>query len=175
MGGILVKKDNKALNLLSQLDILVACIALTILIVCTFVGVPVRYIPFIRPFTWLEEVQSACLVWIVFGAAGAAFRTGSHVAIEMIVERLPVAIQKVFQIFIALVVAVVIGFLFYQSLGFIQMFLKSGRATSMLKIPYSLIYTICPISFILQIVSFITTTIRDWNKIGVEQKMEGLD
>lgn len=170
-----MKKDNKALNFLSQLDILVACVALTILIVCTFAGVPARYIPFIRPFTWLEEVQSACLIWIVFGAAGAAFRTGSHVAIEMVVERFPVAVQKAFQIFITLVVAVVIGFLFYQSLGFIQMFLRSGRATAILKIPYSLIYTVCPVSFILQIVSFIATTIRDWNKIGTEQKMEGLD
>lgn len=170
-----MKKENKALGILLQLDIYVACAALLVLIVCTFVGVPVRYIPFIRPFTWLEEVQSACLVWIVFGAAGAAFRTGSHVAIEMVVERLPVSVQKIFQILITLVVAVVIGFLFYQSLGFIQMFLKSGRATSMLKIPYSLIYTICPISFILQIVSFIAATIRDWNKIGVVQKMEGID
>ena len=149
-----MKKDNKALSFLSQLDIYVACAALTLLIVCTFVGVPARYIPFIRPFTWLEEVQSACLIWIVFGAAGAAFRTGSHVAI---------------------VVVVVIGFLFYQSIGFIQMFLRSGRATAILKIPFSLIYTICPVSFILQIVSFITTTVRDWNKIGTEQKMEGID
>lgn len=170
-----MKKDNKVLNVLSQLDIYVACVALTVLIICTFVGVPVRYIPFVRPFTWLEEVQSACLVWIVFGAAGAAFRTGSHVAIEMIVERFPVAVQKIFQIFIALVVTVVIGFLFYQSLGFIQMFLKSGRATSMLKIPYSLIYTICPISFILQIISYFTTMIRDWSMIGTERKMEGID
>lgn len=170
-----MKKDNKALGFLSQLDIYVACAALALLIVCTFVGVPARYIPFIRPFTWLEEVQSACLIWIVFGAAGAAFRTGSHVAIEMIVERLPVAVQKVFQVLITLVVAVVIGFLFYQSIGFIQMFLRSGRATAILKIPYSLIYTICPVSFIIQIVSFITTTIRDWNKIGTEQKMEGID
>ena len=142
-----MKKDNKALSFLSQLDIYVACAALTLLIVCTFVGVPARYIPFIRPFTWLEEVQSACLIWIVFGAAGAAFRTGSHVAIEMIVDRLPASIQKVFQILITLVVVVVIGFLFYQSIGFIQMFLRSGRSTAILEIPFSLIYTICPVSF----------------------------
>lgn len=170
-----MKKDNRTLSFLSQLDIYVACAALTLLIVCTFAGVPARYIPLIRPFTWLEEVQSACLIWIVFGAAGAAFRTGSHVAIEMIVDRLPASIQKVFQILITLVVVVVIGFLFYQSIGFIQMFLRSGRATAILKIPFSLIYTICPVSFILQIVSFITTTVRDWNKIGTEQKMEGID
>ena len=72
-----MKKDNKALSFLSQLDIYVACAALTLLIVCTFVGVPARYIPFIRPFTWLEEVQSACLIWIVFGAPARPSEPGA--------------------------------------------------------------------------------------------------
>ena len=169
-----MKSENKALKFLSELDMLIACIPLLILIVTTFVGVPMRYIVG-QPFTWLEEVQSACLVWIVFASAGAAFRTGSHVAIEMIVERFPKSIQKVIQIGITLVVIVVVGYLFVQSIGYIQMFIKNGRSTPMLRIPYSTIYIICPVSFILQIVSYIFVTIRDWNKIGEEQKMEGLD
>lgn len=167
-------KDNKALKFLSELDLYIACIPLLVLIVTTFVGVPARYVMG-QPFNWLEEVQSACLVWIVFSAAGAAFRTGSHVAIEMIVERFPKSIQKVIQIGITLIVLVVVGYLFLQSIGYIQMFVNNGRATPMLRIPYSAIYIICPVSFILQIVSYITTTIRDWGKIGEVQKMEGLD
>ena len=151
-----MKKGNPALKVLSELDMLVACIPLLILIVTTFVGVPMRYV-LGQPFTWLEEVQSACLVWIVFASAGAAFRTGSHVAIEMIVERFPKNVQKILQICITAVVIVVVGYLFIQSIGYIQMFMRSGRSTPM------------------QIVSYVTTTIRDWNKIGEEQKMEGLD
>jgi len=174
MGGIAVKKENPALKFLSQLDIYVACVALLILIAITFVGVPARY-AMNSPFTWLEELQSACLTWIVFASAGAAFRTGSHVAIEMIVDRFPKNVQKIWQLCIAVIVTVVVGFLFIQSLGYIQMFMRSGRSTPILSIPYAYIYTICPVSFILQIVSFITTTIRDWDKIGVEQKMEGID
>ena len=54
------------------------------------------------------------------------------------------------------------------------MFLNNGRSTPMLNIPYSAIYIICPVSFILQIVSFIAATIRDWDKIGEEQKMEAI-
>lgn len=169
-----MKTENKALKVLSELDMLVACIPLVILIVTTFVGVPMRYIVG-QPFTWLEEVQSACLVWIVFASAGAAFRTGSHVAIEMIVERFPKSIQKVLQICIAVVVTVVVGYLFVQSIGYIQMFIRNGRSTPMLRIPYSAIYVICPVSFVLQIVSYIFVTIRDWSKIGEAQRMEGLD
>ena len=59
------KKENKALSLLLNLDIAIASTVLALLI--------------------LEEVQLACMVWVVFAAGGAAFRTGNHVAIEMIV------------------------------------------------------------------------------------------
>ena len=75
------KKENKASAILMNIDIVVASIILAILIVLTFLGVVWRYI-FNAPFTWLEEVQTSCMVWIVFAGAGAAFRSGNHVAID---------------------------------------------------------------------------------------------
>lgn len=107
-----------------------------------------------KPFTWLEEVQLACMVWVVFAAGGAAFRTGNHVAIEMIVDLFPQKVQKIFDILISAVVVVVLLYLFKQSLGFIQIFLKSGRSTPMLDIPYSLIYGIAPVSFVWMIFNY---------------------
>lgn len=71
------KKENKAAAIFGNLDIVVASIILAILIVLTFLGVVWRYI-FNAPFTWLEEVQTSCMVWIVFAGAGAAFRSGNH-------------------------------------------------------------------------------------------------
>ena len=50
---------------LANLDIALASIVLAVLIILTFAGVIWRYI-LSRPFTWLEEVQMACMVWIVF-------------------------------------------------------------------------------------------------------------
>lgn len=147
------KKDRNILSILANLDFLVAGVTLALLIALTFLGVIWRYI-FKAPFTWLEEVQMAALVWIVFAGAGAAFRTGNHVAIEMIVDLMPEKLQKFINIIISIVVVTVIGYLFTQSLGFIQMFMKSGRATSMLKIPYSIIYGIAILSYIDMIVSY---------------------
>ena len=69
------KKENKIVNLLLNIDIAIACTVLAILIVLTVAGVLYRYI-LAKPFTWLEEVQLACMVWVVFAAGGAAFRTG---------------------------------------------------------------------------------------------------
>ena len=140
------KKENKASAILMNIDIVVASIILAILIVLTFLGVVWRYI-FNAPFTWLE-------VWIVFAGAGAAFRSGNHVAIEMIVDLMPKSMQKIMEILISIVVVVVIGYLFMQSIGFIQVFVKSGRSTSMLKIPYSWVYGIAIVSYFDMIISY---------------------
>ena len=151
-----MKDKNKILKVIGNLDIAIAAIALVILIVLTSSGVFMRYI-LGQPYTWLEEVQLFCMVWIVFAAGGAAFRTGNHVAIEMVVELFPKKIQKVIEIFVDIVILFVIGYLFLQSIGFIKLFVASGRSTSMIKIPYTLIYGIAPVSYILMIISYFTS------------------
>lgn len=153
------KKKSLAMTILSNLDIIVAASVLIGLILVTFSGVIMRRV-FNNPYTWLEEVQMACMVWIVFAAGGAAFRTGNHVAIEMIVDLFPAKVQKFFNIFIGVVVFLVIGYLFKQSIGFINMFVSSGRATSILKIPYTYIYGIAPVSYILMLVSYVYSVVK---------------
>jgi len=148
--------DNKSritLKILGSLDIAVASVMLIILVALTFAGVIMRYL-IGRPLTWLEEVQLACMVWIVFAAGGAAFRTGNHVAIEILVDALPKKLQKMMEYVIGLIVVFVLGSLFVQSIGFIRLFVSSGRSTSMLKIPYALIYGIAPVSYILMLISY---------------------
>lgn len=140
-------------NILANFDCYVASIVLCILVILTFLGVIWRYVLH-SPFTWLEEVQTSCMVWIVFAGAGAAFRYGNHVAIEMVVDLMPIKYQKLMDIFISIVVVAVIGFLFFQSIGFVEVFIKSGRSTSMLKIPYSAVYGIAIVSYIDMIISY---------------------
>ena len=45
-------------------------------------------------------------------------------------------------------------------MGFIQVFLKSGRATPMLKIPYYLVYGIAPVSYVLMVISHFYAVIK---------------
>ena len=108
-----MKKDSMLKKIIGNLDVVVASIALIVLILLTFSGVIMRYVVG-KPYTWLEEVQLFCMVWIVFAAGGAAFRTGSHVAIEMVVEMFPEKVQKVIGYLIDVVVFVVIAYLFYN-------------------------------------------------------------
>ncbi len=155
-----MKQKSKVLSFLGNLDIVVASLVLVLLVVLTFMGVIWRRV-FGQPFTWLEEVQLACMVWIVFAAGGAAFRTGNHVAIEMVVDMLPKKAQKICSILISAVVVVVLGYLVYQSMGFIQLFLRSGRSTSMLHIPYAIIYGIAPVSYAVMIISWFYAQIKE--------------
>jgi TRAP-type C4-dicarboxylate transport system permease small subunit len=164
-------KKNKALTILGNLDFIIASVVLTILIILTFLGVIWRYI-LGQPFTWLEEVQLACMVWIVFAGGGAAFRTGNHTAIEMVVDLMPKTMQKVVQVFISVVVVVVIGYLFMNTWTFIQLMLKSGRSTSMLHIPYALIYGIALPSYVDMIVSYfysVVAGVRSEAKEAIKQ------
>ena len=168
-----MKKNNPFLKIVGNLDIFVSVIALIVLVGLTSSGVVMRYVVG-KPFTWLEEVQLFCMVWIVFGAGGAAFRTGNHVAIEMVVEMFPKSVQKVIGIIVDLVVLFVISYLFVQSIRFVGVFVKSGRCTSILKIPYTLTYGIAPVSYLLMIISYFTSKYIIKNQDEKSETEEGV-
>ena len=155
-----MKKESTLKKVILNLDIAVAAIMLIILIFLTFSGVIMRYIVG-KPYTWLEEAQLFCMVWIVFSAAGAAYRTGNHVAIEMVVEMFPKGAQKIIEYIIDVVVLLTIGYLFFASIGFVQVFLKNGRTTSILHIPMWLQYGIAPVSYVISVISYFYTKYFD--------------
>ena len=80
----------------------------------------------------------------------------------------PERVQKVLGYIVDIVVLAVIAYLFWNSIGFIQMFLKSGRSTSMLKIPLALQYAIAPVSYILMIISYFYAKYIDKSTKGGE-------
>lgn len=151
-----MEKKISAKRIVANLDVIVASAALAVLIILTFLGVIMRYLVG-QPFTWMEELQLFCMVWIVFAAGGAAFRTGSHVAIEMVVEMFSEKIQKAMEYAVDVIVLLVVGFLFYCSIRFLNVFVANGRTTSMLGIPMQIQYGIAPVSYILMIVSYFSS------------------
>ena len=146
-------KPKTVLKVLADLDLNLAALIVAFLVLVTFAGVLMRYF-FSMPLNWLEEVQLWSQVWIAFLGGGAAFRTGGHVVVEMVVDLFPKKLQKVTGCLIGGVVVIVLCYLFYQSLSYIHMFTRSGRATSMLRIPYWLIYGIAPVSLVIMLASY---------------------
>lgn len=145
---------NKLFRYLLNIDLLISCIALSILVVITFSGVIMRYF-MNNPFIWLEEVQLWLFMWVTFFGASAAFRTGSHMAIEFIVDQLPPNIRKVMEILISLVVIIALLYLMINGAKLVEQMINTNRVTNILKIPYPLIYSAVPVGCALMMISHI--------------------
>ena len=149
-----MKRSNPLVKTLCNLDLIIAAIALIILTLVTSAGVFKRYV-MKDPILWQEEICAFCQVWLIYMGASVAFRTGSHVAIEMLIDALPAKVQKFMGYVIDLIVLFVLVFLLVKSQAYVaQVFGRSGRPTPILRIPYTYIYGVAPYGCGLMIVSY---------------------
>ena len=148
-------KNKTWLKILCNLDLFIASIAMVVLTLVTAAGVVMRYIVK-NPILWQEEVQAFCQVWMIFLGASVAFRAGSIVAIEMVVESLPEKAQRIVGYIVDMIVLFVLSFLMVKSHAYIQqVFGQSGRPTPILRIPYTLIYGVAPYGCALMMISYV--------------------
>lgn len=161
---------NKIINRVLGIDYLIAGLCLTILVLVTFVGVIFRY--FLNaPLIWEEEIQLMMITWTIYFGAAAAFRTGGHIAIDMIVDMFPAKIQKVFDILIFLVTTGVLLFLMTNGGALVRQFIRTGRTTNILHIPSQFVYVAIPIGCVLMLLSNTVYFVR--KLFGMEQEGEG--
>lgn len=144
-------------NLFLNVDYLITGIALIILVAITFFGVIARY--FLNaPFIWLQEVQIMLFVWVTYIGAGSAFRTGSHIAINYLVNRLPSKIRTIVELLISIIVIFVLGYFMLKGIGLVKQQLTINRTTNILDIPLAYIYSALPIGSFLMMLNYILTT-----------------
>lgn len=163
-----MQPNNKVKKYLLNLDIVIAAISLVILVSTTFFGVLMRYF-FNDPFVWLQEVQLWCFTWVVFFGGGAAFRTGSHVAIEFIVDHMKPTMRKITETFGYIVSTGVILYFLIHGTNLVKQLFNTGRTTNILDIPFPLIYAAFPICCILMIINY-SVVIKDilFDKVDLE-------
>lgn len=155
-------------KILSNLDLALAGVAFVILIVVTFGGVIMRYI-LSSPLAWAEEVQLWMFLWITFLGAGAAFRYGSHVAVEIVYEILPVKVKHVMDYINYIIVMLILLYLMFLGFDLLALMAKIGKTTAILRIPTMFINAVIPICCLIMMVSF-TYTNRALFKKGQWQK-----
>ena len=157
-----------SLKRLQNLDLVIAGFVLGALIIYTFVSVIMRY--FInRPIYWGEEFQLLCMVFIVFIGAGAGFRTGSHIAIDFLVDLFPWKIQRVVVIFMYCLSVVIMVYFFIQSSMFVRQMFVTGRVTDILRIPFYIVYAVFPFGCVLVIINYTIATFSRYIKPGDEE------
>ena len=107
-------------------------------------------------FTWTEELARFLMIWVIFLGAGMAFQYAAHISVESLVERLPVKGKKIAQIFIALCSIALFLVLLVKGLEITdKMMVQKSPA---LRLPMGYVYSVIPISAVLQILNIIDTT-----------------
>ena len=155
MNEVKLLKKKGWVKILCNLDLFLASVALAILTFVTFAAVIMRYV-LKAPLLWQEEAQAFCQVWMIFMGASVAFRQGSIVAVEMVVDALPEKAKKIMEYIVDMIVIFTLTFLMVKSQQYIaQIFGRTHRSTPILGIPYELIYGIAPYGCALMIISYL--------------------
>lgn len=144
-----------------NLDLILTSLVLAVLVGLTCISVFMRYI-FFRPIVWLEEVQLWCMVWLVYLGAGAVYRNGGHIAIEILVESFPKKIQRAIAVVVNVFMVVVLLFLMVQGGRLVGQMIETGRATSYTKVPFAVIYSAVPVGCFLMVSNMLMELYKLW-------------
>jgi TRAP-type C4-dicarboxylate transport system permease small subunit len=161
-------------KLLGGIDkaILFWCKLLTGVLACSMiVSVFLRYV-FDLTFVWAEEFITMVFIASTFFGAAVATRENEHISIDSFIEVLPEKVRILLNVLSHLVISVVLGFVFYYSLNWIE---KAGELlTPGLRVPEKYFYYMVPVTSLLiifyavrKIVSMLST-LRSNSRSGKE-------
>ena len=159
----------RTLDRILSIDLYIAIATLSALIIITFIGAIMRY-AFNSPFAWQKEIQIGLIIWSVFFGGSAAFRMGNHIAIDIIVDRFPEKVKKLFEIVIYVIVIVVLAYLLFCSYKMVVQLSQGNRVTDILYIPKQYIYLCIPISCFLMIVNYTICVLRKIEEGNTKKK-----
>lgn len=105
--------------ILQNFEDIVASIFISVTTVLVIINIILRYI-FNSGLVWSEEVATGCFVWSVFIGAVAVFKHRGHVGVDLIVKRLPQAMQCGVRLLTDLILVALNGYMAYLSVLYIQ-------------------------------------------------------
>ncbi len=127
-----------------SVDLVVAIFCLSVLVLLTFSGAIARYF-FKSPFYWQEEVQQGLIVWTIFCGCSYGFRKGSHICVDMLVDKFPAKWQNIMAWFGYACTLAALGFFLVQSAKLNLQFITTGKLTTTLRIPQWISYSMATI------------------------------
>jgi TRAP-type C4-dicarboxylate transport system permease small subunit len=130
----------------------VVTISLSAISAILFVAVTSRYF-LNNPITWAEDATCFLMVWMVLAGSVVAMRKRDHVAIDLLVEKLPPVINQILKIAVTLTILYVCWFMVWHGVSFTKMgmqriipsmdWLKFGYAYLALPVGFFLLALIC--------------------------------
>ncbi|KXF75899.1 hypothetical protein ATN84_18265 [Paramesorhizobium deserti] len=117
-----------------------------VMTVLVFANVGLRYLAgFSLP--WVEELTRYMMIWVAYLGAGLALRAGSHVAVEIMQDMMPVAMTRRLRIVIAVVVLMFLVTVAWYGFQYAQFTMR--QVSPVLNIPLGIVYLGVPLGCLL--------------------------
>lgn len=124
------------------------------LVVLVFTQVFFRYV-ISQSLGWSEELSRYMLIWIAWISACYIMRSGKHIRIETLKNKLPKPIQKWAEAFVLILWSIFALFLAIEGWKLVMGIQATGQVSPSLGIPMWLVYMALPIGGLLMIIRII--------------------
>ena len=156
------KKKISLKTILLNLDAVITGITLVSCTVLVNCNVLMRYI-MRKPIFWCEEVVTGLFVWTVFIGSAYAYRTHSHLGVDVLVNIMPPKMQNVVRIMIQFLECAVLIMLTNISVQYL--YNTMGKLTNTLRVPNWYISIAVPLGFGLSLIYSLYFIITDLIKM----------
>ncbi|WP_226781372.1 TRAP transporter small permease [Oceaniglobus trochenteri] len=117
-----------------------------------------RYIPFIPPFLWTEEIARLLFMWMVMIGAGYGFVEGTHFSFNFLIGAVPAGAQR--SLGLVIVVLTLAVMIFFAWSGY-EFFLKGFRRHSLVTgLPQASSYAALPVGALIGCVAICVNALR---------------
>jgi C4-dicarboxylate transporter, DctQ subunit len=149
---------NRSIDLFEKYTITIAFAAATLLL---FANVVLRYL-FNTGLTWALEAVQYLFAWVVLIGSAHGVKMGTHLGIDILIEKLPVKLRKAVVLFAVCLCLVFVAIVDYQSIVYIIKIYQWGDITEDLQIPQWIPYLSIPVGLTLMFYHFLNITLKIW-------------
>jgi TRAP-type C4-dicarboxylate transport system permease small subunit len=146
--------------LISKIEAVMLAMGVILMAVNTCTNVIARFV-FGEGMFWSGEVNRVLIILITFAGIGYAARHGRHIRMSAIYDTLSVKPRKALMIFIALLTSVIMFFLCYHSVAYIETLHSRGRILPALGIEIWMIYVWAPVGFAITGIQYLLTAVKN--------------
>lgn len=136
---------NKIVGFINQS---IAVIGITLGVTVSFVNVVARYV-FDASLTWASELSIFLFIWSAFFGAAYCFKKDAHIAIDIVLERVPSKVAKVMLLISHTITFVFLIAISYFGYEYLELVIELEEMSIDIGIPMWIPYLAIPVAFLL--------------------------
>lgn len=146
-------------TLLNKAEEILLAMLLAFMTLLTFIQVVLRYV-FNSGWVWSLEATTYAFAWLVLIGISYGVRTQSHIAVDLLVRKLPQRMKKVFGLGVIVICLCYAGLMFYGSFVLLGKLYTLGNHARDIAIEKWVLTAIMPVGFAVLALRFIEAGIR---------------